>query len=411
MDRLVRLIEEAALAIEGVVNPTPIVYSRTFSDTFGLEVFFKLENLQKTGSFKARGAYNKISKLKAAGETKGVIAASSGNHAQGVAWAAALCKVRSVIVMPETAPIIKRVATKGYGAEVILHGTSFTDAFVRAEEVAKDRDLSFVHAFDDELIVAGQGTIGLEIAEQMPDIDTVIVPVGGGGLISGIATGLKSRLPKVQVIGVQAKAYTSALDSVKKGRLVAGKSEPTIADGIAIKKIGKLPFKYIEKNVDKIVSVGEESIAEAVLKLLERKKLSVEGAGAVGLAALMEGKIKLGNAKKSGNAKKKKVLVLLSGGNIDVTMLDRVIRLGLQKEGRIFKFTTIINDKPGALASLTAIIAESRSNILQMHHQRDAAYVPIGMTRLEVILEVEDRTHSARLVKSMEREGYQVGGE
>lgn len=403
MDRLVGLIEEAALTIEGVVNPTPIVYSRTFSETFGMEIFFKLENLQKTGSFKARGAYNKISKLKAAGKVKGVIAASSGNHAQGVAWAAALCKVKSVIVMPETAPIIKRVATKGYGAEVFLHGTSFSDAFARAEEVAKERGLSFVHAFDDELIVAGQGTIGLEIAEQMPDVDTVIVPVGGGGLISGIATGLKSRLPKVRVIGVQARAYTSALDSFKKGRLVAGKSEPTIADGIAIKKIGKLPFKYIKKNVDKIVSVGEETIAEAVLKLLERKKLSVEGAGAVGLAALMEGKVKLGNAKK------KKVLILLSGGNIDVTMLDRVIKLGLQKEGRIFKFTTVIDDKPGALSLLTSIIAESKSNILQMHHQRDAACVPIGSTRLEVILEVEDRIHSAQVVAAMERAGYEVG--
>ncbi len=405
MDRLVRLIEEAVVTTSGVVTRTPIVYSRTFSETFGIEVFFKLENLQKTGSFKARGAYNKIKNLKKQGEVKGVIAASSGNHAQGVAWAAALCKVKSVIVMPETAPIIKRVATKGYGAEVILHGSSFSDAFGRAEEVAKERGLSFVHAFDDELIMAGQGTIGLEIAEQMPDLDMVIVPVGGGGLISGIATGLKSRLPKARVIGVQARAYTSALDSLKKGRLVAGKSEPTIADGIAIKKIGKLPFKYIKKNVDKIVSVGEETIAEAVLKLLERKKLSVEGAGAVGLAALMEGKIK------SGKAKKKKVLILLSGGNIDVTMLDRVIRLGLQKEGRIFKFTTIISDKPGALALLTSIIAESKSNILQMHHQRDAAYVPIGSTRLEVILEVEDRNHSVRVVAALEAAGYEVSVE
>jgi len=406
VDRLAGLIEEAAVTTSGVINPTPIVCSSTFSKAFGFEVYFKLENLQKTGSFKARGAYNKLSKLRTGGRIKGVIAASSGNHAQGVAWAAALCKVRSVIVMPETAPIIKRVATRGYGAEVILHGSSFAEAFSRAEEVAKERGLSFVHAFDDELIMAGQGTIGLEIARDMPDLDIVIVPVGGGGLISGIATALKSKLPKVKVIGVQAKAYTSALDSVKKGRLVAGKSEPTIADGIAIKKIGKLPFKYIKKNVDRIVSVGEETIAEAVLKLLERKKLSVEGAGAVGLAALMEGKIKAGNSRKP-----KKVLVVLSGGNIDVTMLDRVIRLGLQKEGRIFKFTTVISDKPGALSALTSIIAELKSNILQMHHQRDAAYVPIGSTRLEVILEVEDRGHSARVVAALEAEGYEVGGE
>ncbi len=406
MDRLAGLIEEAAVTTSEVINPTPIVYSRTFSKAFGLEVYFKLENLQKTGSFKARGAYNKISRLRAGGRIKGVVAASSGNHAQGVAWAAALCKVRSVIVMPETAPIIKRVATRGYGAEVILHGSSFAEAFSRAEEVAEERGLSFVHAFDDELIMAGQGTIGLEIARDMPGVDIVIVPVGGGGLISGIATALKSRLPKVKVIGVQAMAYTSALDSVKKGRLVAGRSGPTIADGIAIKKIGKLPFRYIKKNVDRIVSVGEDTIAEAVLKLLERKKLSVEGAGAVGLAALMEGKIRPSRGKTP-----KKVLIVLSGGNIDVTMLDRVIRLGLQKEGRIFKFTTIISDKPGALSALTSIIAESKSNILQMHHQRDAACVPIGSTGLEVILEVEDRGHSARVVAALEAEGYEVGVE
>jgi len=400
VDRLAGLIEEAAVTISGVVNSTPVLYSRTFSEAFGLEVYFKLENLQKTGSFKARGAYNKIKKL---GRVKGVIAASSGNHAQGVAWAAALCKVSSVIVMPETAPIIKRVATKGYGAEVILHGSSFAEAFSRAEQVARERGLAFIHAFDDELIMAGQGTIGLEIADEMPDVDIVVVPVGGGGLISGVATGLKSRLPKVKVIGVQARAYTSALDSVRKGRLVAGSSGPTIADGIAIKKIGRLPFKYIKRNVDRIVSVGEATIAEAVLKLLERKKLSVEGAGAVGLAALMEGRIK------PGGVKKKKALILLSGGNIDVTMLDRVIRLGLQKEGRIFKFTVVISDKPGALSELTSIIAGSKSNILQLHHQRDAASVPIGRTRLEVILEVEDRDHSARVVAALEADGYEVG--
>ena len=379
------LIREAKAAAKGVIMPTPLVYSTSFSSLFGADIYLKLENLQKTGSFKPRGAYNKIRSLSNEEKRRGVIAASSGNHAQGVAWAASFCGIKSTIVMPETAPITKRVATAGYGASVVSYGSSFDDSCARAIELAREKGLAFIHPFDDELVMAGQGTIGLEIIEALPGVSTVIVPVGGGGLISGIATVLKETRKSVKVIGVRARRKDGTA---------------TIADGIAIKKIGKKASFVIKKYVDDMVMVEEDSIAEAILKLLERKKLVVEGAGAVGLAALMEGKVKANG----------KTVIVLSGGNIDVTTLDRVIRTGLLKEGRVARLAVEIADVPGALAGLTSEIAGLKSNILHVNHMRDAVEVSVGMTKVELILEVEDDSHAKRIRKRLKQKGFETDG-
>ncbi len=400
---LLKLIQEAHQRIRGVVNPTPIVYSETFSHLFGCEVFFKLENLQKTGSFKSRGAYNRIQTLSPEQRRRGVVAASSGNHAQGVAWAATLSGVSSTVVMPETTPIVKRVATRGYGAEIILHGASFSDSYEYALEISREKGLTLIHPFEDEFIMAGQGTIGLEILDDLPDVDTVLVPVGGGGLISGVACALKERACGVRVVGVQARAWSSCARSLERGRIVESGAAPTIADGIAIKRVGKKTLRYIRKYVDEVVTVGEETIAEAVLKLLERKKLMVEGAGAVPLAALMEGKVRRPGRR---GKTRRKTLLLLSGGNIDVTTLDRIIRRGLSKEGRVVKLSTILPDVPGSLAAFTAEIAALRSNILHILHERDAVDLPIGSARLEIIIEVEGRGHTETVIKRLKEKGY-----
>ena len=378
------LIREAKAAFDGVIRPTPLVYSTSFSVLFGADIYLKLENLQKTGSFKPRGAYNKIRSLTNEEKKRGVIAASSGNHAQGVAWAASFCGIKSTIVMPETAPITKMVATVGYGASVVSYGSSFDDSCARAIEIARKKGLAFIHPFDDELVMAGQGTIGLEILDALPGVSTVIVPVGGGGLISGIATAIKETRKSVKVIGVRARL-------TRAGAI-------TIADGIAIKKIGKKTSPVIKKYVDDILRVGEDFIAEAILKLMERKKLVVEGAGAIGLAALMEGRVRA----------KGKTVIVLSGGNIDVTTLDRVIRLGLLKEGRVTRIAVEIADVPGALANLTFEIAALKSNILHVTHMRDAIEVPVGRTKVELILEVEDDSHAKRIRKRLKQKGFEI---
>lgn len=397
--RLLTLINAAAETLKSVVSPTPIVYSSSLSAIFGFESFLKLENLQKTGSFKVRGAYNKIASLSSDDRANGVITASSGNHAQGVAWAASMLGVRSKVVMPESAPMIKRMATKGYGADIVEHGRSFDDACARARELKAAEGSAFIPAFDDELIMAGQGTIGLEIIIAMPDIDAVIVPVGGGGLISGIACAVKESKPRIKVIGVQAGASASCLEALKAGRPFDAHTLPTIADGIAVKKIGELTFPLIRKYVDDVVSVSEEAIAAAILRLMERKKLVVEGAGATGVGAAIEGKLPKGI---------KKAVFVLSGGNIDPTTLDRVIRLGLVREGRVTRFSTIVPDIPGSLAALTTEIAGLKANILHVAHQNYASGVPIGSTLLEITLEVEGKDHSQRVLTRLQEAGYKA---
>lgn len=395
------LINEAASRLKGVVTRTPIIHSSTLSNLFGFEVWLKLENLQKTGSFKVRGAFNKISSLTDSEKAKGVVAASSGNHAQGVAWASSLLGVRSLVIMPSIAPIVKFVATKGYGAEVMFHGENFYEAYRFAINYAKERGLAFIPPYEDDLVIAGQGTIGLEIMEDLPDADTVVVPVGGGGLISGIASAIKETRPSMTVIGTEASASNSCVESIKMGRPTEAKERPTIADGIAVKKVGDRTFAAIMRYVDRVVEAGEDSIAGAILQLLERKKLMVEGAGAVGVAAAMEGKLP---------SSTRKAVFVLSGGNIDVTTLDRVIKLGLLREGRILRLATVIRDIPGSLAALTALIAGLKANILQVTHQREAVDVPVDSIRLEIILEVEGREHSGRILSALKERGYYLEG-
>lgn len=396
---MLEVIKEASQRLKGIINPTPLIFSSFLSKSYGFDCFLKLENLQKTGSFKVRGAYNKISSLTPDEKRSGVVTASSGNHAQGVSWASTLLGIRSLIVMPETTPIVKFVATKGYGGEVVFHGQSFPEANRYAVTLAKERGLAFIPPFDDEQVIAGQGTIGLEILEALPEVDTIIVPVGGGGLIAGIASAVKSLRKGITVIGVESEASTACKASLEAAHPVEVEKKPTIADGIAVKTIGEKTFPIIRKLVDDVVSAGEESIAASILQLLERKKLIVEGAGAVPIAAAMEGKIK---------GRVGKAVFVLSGGNIDVTMLDRVIRLGLLKEGRIMKASTVLPDVPGSLARLTSEIAELKANILHVFHQREAVDVPVNMIRLEVILEVEGPEHAERMLRTLRGKGYEV---
>ncbi len=417
------LIKKAAVDIKGVIEKTPLIYSSSFSKSFGFECYLKLENLQKTGSFKARGAYNKIKSLsekerKAKGlysspppitpvrrgglggvRPGGVITASSGNHGQAVAWAASLLNMRSTIVMPEGAPIIKQSAARGYGGHVILHGNSFDEAYKYATELSQKKGMAFIPPFDDLLVIAGQGTAGLEIMEQLPDADAVVVPIGGGGLISGIAQAVKGIKRDIMVIGVEAEAMPSCTVSLKAGKPVQVEKKPTLADGIAVKKVGDITLPIIKEYVDEVLMVKEETLAAAILNFLERKKLVVEGAGAVSLAAAMEGKL---------SGRLKKVVFVVSGGNIDVTTLDRVIRLGLMKEGRIIRLSTVLEDSPGSLASLTALIASLKANILHILHERDAPKALPGKTRVEAILEVQGPAHGRRVLKGLKDKGYEV---
>jgi len=396
---MLNLIKEASGRIRGALEPTPLIYSSSFSSSFGFDCYLKLENLQKTGSFKVRGAYSRISSLSEDEKRRGVVTASSGNHAQGVAWAAGLLGVKSVVVMPETSSIIKRVAARSYGAEVVIEGRFFDEAHARALGMAEKEGLTFIPPFDDELVIAGQGSIGLEIMEQLPEVDTVVVPVGGGGLIAGISAAVKGVKRDATVIGVEAERSRTCIESLKAGRPVDVPVTSTIADGIAVKRVGEKTLPVIREYVDDVVSVGEETIAEAILKFLERKKLVVEGAGAVTLAAAMEGKIP---------RRTKKAVLVVSGGNIDVTTLDRVIRMGLFKEGRVMKIQTVIPDVPGSLAGLASVIAGVRANILQIFHHREAVEVPVGSAGLEIILEVEGPEHAAEVSRGLKEKGYRV---
>lgn len=402
---MLELIREAEKTLGVVLKPTPLIFSSSLSRLYGFECHLKLENLQKTGSFKARGAYNKLSSLTPEEKKRGVITASSGNHAQGVAWAAALLGIKSTIVMPESSPIVKQVATRAYGGEVILRGAFFDEAYSHATALAAegrvegqtDRSLIFIPPFEDNLVMAGQGTIGLEILHELPDVDAVVVPIGGGGLISGIASAIKGMKKDVKVIGVQAAASPSCIASLKAGQPANVPKKATIADGIAVKRVGAMTFAIIKRLVDAVVAVEEETIAAAILQFLERKKLIVEGAGAVTLAAAMEGRLPKGV---------KKAVLVISGGNIDVTMLDRVIRLGLLKEGRLMRIETVLADVPGSLARLTADIAAQKANILHIIHHREAVDTPVGATKVEVILEVEGPQHAERILREMKGKGW-----
>lgn len=392
-------IKRAYERLKGTAKKTTIDESRTLSEMTGNRVFLKAENLQKTGAFKIRGAFNKIMSLTGDEKAKGVIAASAGNHAQGVALAATSAGILSTIVMPEGAPVTKVTATKGYGASVILWGQSYDDAYKKALEIQSQTGATFVHAFDDPDVIAGQGTIALEILEEIPETQYIIVPVGGGGLISGIAVAAKALKPDIKVIGVQAEGAASAFVSRSNNRITELASVRTIADGIAVKKIGKLTFSVIQKYVDDIVTVKDEEIAHAILNLLERSKLVVEGAGAVGVAALMYNKIDVKNSN---------IVVLLSGGNIDVNMISRIIEKGLIESGRYIRLATVIPDQPGTLNSLLKTVASVKANVISIFHNRARQDVAIGQAEVELELETRDSEHASQLIQLLKKEGYRI---
>jgi len=384
-------IQTALENIRDHVHRTPLIYSNSFSKMTGAKVYIKAENLQKTGSFKVRGAFNKMAHIRG-----DVIAASMGNHAQAVAFAAREIGIHAKIVMPMTVPIVKEEATKGYGAEVILHGESFKEAL---DYALSQEDYTFVHAFDDKDVIAGQGTVGIEIIEDLKDVDIILVPVGGGGLVSGIAIAIKSLSPKTKIIGVQTESATSAYVSFKKKKIIEKIPVPTIADGIAIGRIGSKTFEIINKYVDDRIVVNEDSIAMAILLFLERKKLVVEGAGAVPLAALLE------NGEKFTG---KTIALVISGGNIDFTLIDRIIHKGLVKSGRIGVFEVTADDVPGSLHSLTGVIAAHRANILDVVHNRLASDLPIGKTRVVFVIETRNKEHLGKILSDLENKGFAV---
>lgn len=391
-------ILEARQRLAGVSRRTPLDQSETFSVMTGCQVFFKLENLQKTGSFKLRGAYNKIAAL-GREAANGVVAASAGNHAQGVAFAASRAGIPATIVMPEGAPITKVQATEAYGAKVVLKGQVYDEAFAAAEEIQRQSGAVFVHAFDDPLVIAGQGTVGLELLEELPDVEAVLVPIGGGGLISGVGCAIKEQKPNVQIIGVQAAAAPSMLEACRTGKVQELKSAYTIADGIAVRRPGQLTFDMVRKYVDQIVTVDDEEIAWSILMLLERSKLVVEGAGAVGLAALLYKKCGLAG---------KKVAIVLSGGNIDVNVVSIIIERGLVKAGRYLRLRTVITDKPGSLQRLVGCLAQSGANIISIVHDRIKPNVPLKQAEVEISLETRNHQHIEQIVETMHKMGYGV---
>jgi len=386
--------------VAGVARHTPLEYSFAFSDMTGADVHLKLENFQRTGAFKIRGAINRIATLSDEAKEAGVVTASAGNHAQGVALAATRAGVDSKIVMPEHAPVSKVKATERYGGEAILHGQDYSDAQTEAHRIERAEGRTYVHAFDDEMVMAGQGTIGLEIVEDCPEVETVIVPIGGGGLISGIATAVKASDPDVRVIGVQAEGASSAAESLRKGEIYERESVETIADGIATRRIGDRTFEVIRDRVDEVVTIDDESIAIALTYLLEREKALAEGAGAISLAALLSGAIEY----EEGEV----IVPALCGGNIDLNMLTTVVMRGLVATGRYLRFRTILKDQPGALVELGQIIADLRANITAFHHDRTSRDVAMNDARVELEVETRGPDHVDELLSSLRDQGYEV---
>ncbi|RQG96550.1 threonine ammonia-lyase [Natrarchaeobius chitinivorans] len=379
---------------------TPLEYSHTYSSMTGAEVFLKLETFQRTGAFKIRGATNRIATLTPKQKSAGVVTASAGNHAQGVALAATRVGVDSKIVMPEHAPISKVKATRNYGAEVVLDGTDYDEATERAHEIERQEARTYVHAFDDEMVMAGQGTIGLEIVEDCPDVDTVVVPIGGGGLISGIATAINEQKPDARVIGVQAEGASSAASSLEKGERVSLDGVDTIADGIATRTIGERTFEHIREHVDEVVTVSDPEIAVAMVYLLERSKVVVEGAAAVTLAALLFEKFQFDE--------NETIVPVLSGGNIDLNTLTNVIVRGLVETGRYLRIRTVLADQPGALEQLLDIFTAHRANIYAIHHDRTSRDVEMSDTEVEIDLEMRGPDHVDAFLTDLREAGYEV---
>ena len=379
---------------------TPLDYSHTISAMTGADVHLKLETFQRTGAFKIRGATNRIATLPETDRETGVITASAGNHAQGVALAATRMGVDAKVVMPENAPISKVKATRSYGADVVLEGVDYDAAAEYAHELEREEGRYYLHAFDDEMVMAGQGTLGLEILEDLPSVDTVVVPIGGGGLISGIATALKGKDPDIRIVGVQAEGASSVAESLQKGERIELDAVDTIADGIATRTVGEQTFEIIRERVDEVVTVSDDETAVALTTLLERGKTLVEGAGAVPLAALM--------FEHFDYDEDETIVPTLCGGNIDMNTLTTVIVRGLVETGRYLRFRTTLQDRPGTLEELVGIIADCGANIYAIQHDRTSRDVTMSDAEVELDVETRGQEHVAELVAALEDAGYEI---
>ena len=393
-------IQQARENVREIINPTPILSDRTLSSEIGANAFLKAECLQRSGSFKVRGAYNKISRLSNEEKSRGVVTGSAGNHAQAVALAARLNNIRSTIVLPVQAPLTKVTATKAQGADVILHGASFDEAVAYSRELEMEHGYTYVHAFDDELVIAGQGTIGLEIVEDLPDVSVVVVPIGGGGIISGIATAVKSLNPKARVVGVQAANVAPVNKSLQEGHPVEVGYLPTIADGIAVKRPGAVTLPIIKEYVDEVVEVTEEEITKGIFHCVQNSHLVVEGAGSAGVAALLAGKVKL--------SKSDTVCAVLAGGNIDANLLALILEQSLVRQGRYIILKLLVPDRPGGLAEMLGHVAKIGGNVIEVSHRRAMWLAPLGRVGIELLLEVRDEQHGQDVMEYLRSVGYKV---
>jgi threonine dehydratase len=390
-------IKTAYKIMPKIAHHTPVYRSNTFSRMTGGEVYLKLESLQRTGSFKIRGAYYALSQLSRDDRRKGCVAVSAGNHAQGVAYAASALGIRSIIIMPEFSSAAKILATKSYGAEIILHGKSYDEAYNRAMEVCEEKGSIFIHPFDNLKVIAGQGTMGLEVLEDIADLDVLMVPVGGGGLISGISIALRNLRPNIKIYGVQAAGAPSMARSFKEGKIIVSPEVDTIADGLAIKRPGELTFKIVSELVDDVITVEDEEIVNSMFLLLERCKQVVEPAGAVGLAALLSEKKQV---------KGKKVAVIISGGNVDMSFLGRIMERALIAEGRIVKILGLLPDRPGTLKDVLMIAAKARANVVTIEHDRVGHHIAPGRAEVTITLEVSGKEYLEELLKLLRQAGY-----
>jgi len=390
-------IKEAKKKLEGVNQKTPLTYATILSENLNSSIYLKKENLQLTGSFKIRGAFNKLSQLTQIQRDNGVVAASAGNHAQGLAYSAQHFECDATIFMPESTPLTKVSGVKSYGAQVILKGANYDESYAYATEYSKEYNKEFIHPFADDAVIAGQGTIALEILEECDDLDMIIVPIGGGGLISGIAIAAKAINPNIKIVGVQASGAKAMKDSFEMHIQTNSKSVKTIADGIAVRDVTPMMLDYVLEWVDEIVQVEEQEIANAILFLLEKQKLVVEGAGAVSVAALMHEKIDIDD---------KKVAAIISGGNIDVTMLSLIIEKGLVKSNRKMNLLVTLMDKPGALMHLTNILKESDANIVQIDYDRNSVKLEFGEAHVTIALETKGKEHQNHIRENLKHNGY-----
>jgi len=391
-------IREAHKRIKDVVVNTPFSYAPFLSHESGVEVFLKKENLQMTGAFKLRGAFNKVASLSDAQRAQGVVAASAGNHAQGVAFSAQHFGIKAVIVMPDSTPLTKVNGVRHFGAEVILAGNNYDEAYAYATKYGQENGLVFIHPFEDDDVISGQGTVALEILEQATDLDAVIVPVGGGGLISGVAAAVKGINPKIEVIGVSAAGAPALKNSFDAKEPIDSLSVRTIADGIAVRDCSPVTLNYMLESVDQFITVDEREIASAILFLLEKQKLVVEGAGAVGVAALLHHKLP--------HLKGKRVAVVLSGGNVDVTLLSVIIEKGLIKSHRKLKLTVTLVDKPGSLMLLTELLKELTANIVHIAYDRTSTDLDYGDANVTIHLETKGEAHQKEIIETLHNNGY-----